>query len=211
MVGHTATVAAEHDLLGVHERRAVARRGDVRREKDVAGLVPDLQHGLAIGGLERGGEPRAGGGRGRRNPLGPARSPHRDMRLVRGDRPRHDRAASLDATDLPAIGTPGHVGQQGDLSIQDAVGGAAASGLDVRDVPDPHLAILRADGQPRAVGAEGDRKGHPGARGRRELEDLLPRSGIAQPVRGPAAADFRQPLAVGAIRQAGRRRPGLEP
>ena len=27
----------------------------------------------------------------------------------------------------------------------------------VRDIPDPHLAILRADGQPRAVGAEGDR------------------------------------------------------
>ena len=40
---------------------------------------------------------------------------------------------------------------------------------------------------------------------------VVPRSGIPQPVRCPAAGDFRQPLAVRAIRQGGRRRPGLEP
>ena len=174
VVGEASPVAAEHGPLAEH-RAGVGNRGSiVLREDDVTGLIPDLQYPLPIGGIERCGEPRTDGQRGGRDPVGQARSPHRHLRVVRRFRPRHERATFAESAQLPAIATPFHLGKPGDLSVSDTFGGAAASRLDVSHIPDPHLAVRRTAGQPRAVGVEGDRKGRPGARRRCELEDLVP-------------------------------------
>ena len=98
---------------------------------------------------------------------------------------------SLAREDLPAIGTPGHLGRAR-RSFRPGCGRGRGrlpsrrpSTFQIRTLLSSELTASR---EPSGLKAIASRR--PGARGRRELEDLLPRAGVPQPMRWPRRRRF---------------------